>query len=99
MRALLASLLLLGITSFVYAEVTAPQLSAACMALDNGTTEKCDCMAKKFAEKLDQKENTYALAMLTLNEKLLTPFKGSFGDKKAEAVKAKIIPLMMGCLL
>jgi len=69
------------------------------MALDNGTSKKCACMAQSFTAKLSQKENTYALAMLTLNEKLLTPIKGSFDDKNAEAVKAKIIPLMMGCLL
>ncbi len=69
------------------------------MALDNAEPKKCACMAKEFTEKLDQKENTYALAILTLNEMLLTPIKGSFDDKNAEAVKNKIIPLMMGCLL
>lgn len=99
MRALYAFILLIGFSSISYAEVTNSQLSTACMALDNGTSRKCDCMAKKFTADLTQKENTYALAMLTLNEKLLTPINGSFGDKNAKAVKTKIIPLMMECLL
>ena len=99
MRALLASILLLGLTSFAGAEVTAPQLEAACMKLDNGTSKKCDCMAEKFTAKLNRNENTYALAMLTSNENLLSPIKGSLDDEKAKTVKAKIIPLMMECLL
>ena len=99
MRALFAFILIVSFASIAHAEISAKQLSTACMALDNGTSKKCDCMANKFTAKLSQKENTYALAMLTLNEKLLTPINGSFDDKNAEAVKGKIIPLMMECLL
>lgn len=99
MRLVLALLVLMGFANFANASVITPQLSAACMSLDNGTPEKCDCMANKFADKLNQTENTYALAMLTLNEKLLTPIQGGLDDKNARAVKAKIIPMMMDCLL
>jgi len=81
------------------AQVTSPQLTKACMGLDNGTREKCSCMAGKFKQALDENEKTYALAMLTLNAKLLEPLKGNFEDEMATAVKAKIIPLMMDCLL
>ena len=99
MRALLTSILYLSLVSITNADVTVPQLSAACMKLDNGEPEKCDCMVKSFTRNLSQNENTYALAMLTLDESLLTPINGNLNDKKAEAVKAKIIPLMMDCLL
>jgi hypothetical protein len=99
MRALLASIVLLSFTNIANAEVTTTQLKAACIKLDNGTPEKCDCMAEKFAVKLNRNENTYSLAILTSNEKLLSAIKGSLDDKKAETVKAKIIPLMMECLL
>jgi len=99
MRTLFAFILLASFFNVANASVITTQLSAACMALDNGTSKKCDCMSNKFTTKLSQKENTYALALLTLNEKLLTPINGSFDDQHAEAVKAKIIPLMMECLL
>ena len=99
MRALLVSMLLMSLTSIAGADVIVPQLSAACMKLDNGTPGKCDCMAKKFATSLSHNENTYAIAILTLDESLLTPIKGNLNDKKAESVKTKIIPLMMDCLL
>ena len=81
------------------AQVTSSQLITACMGLDNGTSEKCSCMAGKFEQALDENEKTYAVAMMTLNAKLLEPLNGSLEDEKATAVKAKIIPLMMECLL
>ena len=99
MRALLASILLLGLTSIASADVTVPQLSAACMKLDNGTAKKCDCMANKFTANLNRDESIYALAILTLDEKKLAPIQGNLNDKNAESVKTKIIPMMMDCLL
>jgi len=95
----LTTSLILILTSFSQAKITTPQITAACMQLDNGTPSKCSCMAKKFGQNLNDKENTYALAMMTLNEKMLEPYKGSFTDKTTDSVKAKIIPLMMDCLL
>ena len=96
---LLTASMLLALTSASLAQVTSPQLNKACMGLDNSTTEKCSCMVGKFEQALDENEKTYALAMMTLNGKLLEPLKGNLEDEKAAAVKAKIIPLMMDCVL
>ncbi len=89
----------LALTAATLAQVSSSQLKAACMGLDNGTSEKCSCMAGKFEQALDENEKTYALAMMTLNDKLLEPLNGNLEDEKAALVKAKIIPLMMDCVL
>lgn len=96
---LLSTSFFLALTATTLAQVTSQQLTKACMGLDNGTTEKCSCMAGKFEQALDENEKTYAVAMMTLNAKLLEPLNGNLEDEKAAAVKAKIIPLMMDCVL
>ncbi len=85
--------------SFAQAAVTSLQFTAACMKLDNGTKPKCTCMAEKFGQELSETEKTYAHALLTSDEIQLAPINGNLEDKKAKAVKAKMIPLMMDCLL
>ena len=71
---------------------------AACMSATEESETTCNCVVDSLRANLDDDQQTFAYAILTEDEALLTPLRGRFTDADAQGVQARFMNAAMQCM-